>query len=237
MSTSLQNGEQFWQYSTRMPDENQYITTLIFDWDGTLVDSAHLGLSAFQSSFAELGYPFPIDIYEAAYSPNWYATYEALGLPKDLWQQADSLWLQHYGEQSAQLIEGVGETLTALHANGYRLGVVTSGSKPRVSRELEVSALHGLLDVVICNEHIVNKKPHPEGLELALQKLNSTPSESAYVGDAPEDIEMGKRGQVLTIGVRSAYPSSSRLLNAGPDIYLNKITELSDHFKRNASDR
>jgi HAD superfamily hydrolase (TIGR01549 family) len=219
-----------------MPNRQHQITTLVFDWDGTLADSAQLGLLAFQNSFAELGYPFPIDIYEATYSPNWYSTYQALGLPKDLWERADSLWLQHYGEQTAQLIDGVGETLTLLHRNGYRLGVVTSGSEPRVSRELGLSALKGLVDVVICNEHIVNKKPHPEGLELALQELNSSADESAYVGDAPEDIEMGRRGKVLTIGVRSNYPSNSRLIKAEPDIYLDNITELLIHFNTNARD-
>ena len=216
---------------------NDDITTLVFDWDGTLVDSAHLGLLAFQRSFAELGFPFPLDIYQTAYSPNWYSTYQALGLPEDLWQRADSLWLQHYGEQTAQLIEGVGETLTLLHSNGYQLGVVTSGSEQRVSRELNTSVLKGLVDVVICNEHIVKKKPDPEGLELALLRLGATPDKSAYVGDAPEDIEMGKRGRVLTIGVRSEYPSSTRVPEAGPDIYLERITDLRDHFKGNASDK
>ena len=220
-----------------MPKTHDHITTLVFDWDGTLVDSAHLGLVAFQKSFAELGFPFPLDIYAAAYSPNWYSTYRALGLPEDLWSQADSLWLQHYGEQTAELIEGVGETLALLHSNGYRLGIVTSGSQPRVSRELDSSVLSGLVDVVICNEHIVKKKPDPEGLDLALQRLGATPVESAYVGDAPEDIEMGKRGRVLTVGVRSEYPSSSRVVEARPDIYLERITELRDHFKRNASDK
>ena len=206
------------------------ITTLVFDWDGTLVDSAHLGLIAFQKTFADLGFAFPLDIYEAHYSPNWYSMYQALSLPRELWEKADALWLQHYGEQTAMLIDGVGETLSTLHANGYRLGVVTSGSESRVSREIEVSALKGLLNVVVCYEHVVNKKPHPEGLMLALKDLNSRPEETAYVGDAPEDIEMGKRGSVLTVGVRSNYPSNARLLSAEPDIYLENIVELSNHF-------
>ena len=55
-----------------MPSQKTDITTLVFDWDGTLVDSAHLGLAAFQNTFAELGFAFPADIYEASYSPNWY---------------------------------------------------------------------------------------------------------------------------------------------------------------------
>ena len=213
-----------------MPVTKSDVTTLIFDWDGTLVDSAHLGLLAFQKTFAELGYVFPIDIYESSYSPNWYTTYRALNLPEHLWKRADELWLQHYGEETAELIVDVGETLTTLHAAGYCLGVVTSGSESRVTRELGVSVLNGLLDAVICNEHITNKKPHPEGLEIAVRKMNVDPSQCAYVGDAPEDIEMGRRGNVMTIGVRSAYPSSGRLLTAKPDLYVERIIELVNHF-------
>jgi len=220
-----------------MPNIFGEITTLVFDWDGTLADSAQLGLEAFQKTFAELGVAFPLDIYEANYSPNWYSTYRALGLPENQWDRADALWLQHYGEETAPLIEGVGETLGTLHANGYRLGVVTSGSHSRVTREIELSVLNGLLDTVVCNEHIVNKKPHPEGLELALQRMNSQPEVTAYVGDAPEDIEMGKRGNVFTVGVRSNYPSSSRLLSAEPHLYLESIIDLPKHFTlRNAGD-
>jgi len=206
------------------------VDILLFDWDGTLADSAGLGLIAFQKTFAQLGFAFPLDVYEAAYSPNWYSTYEALGLPKEQWQQADDLWLQHYGEETAELIDGVAETILDLRARGYRLGVVTSGSKSRVSREIEQSALKTSFEVVICNEHIQQKKPHPEGLLLALEKLNTTRELAAYVGDAPEDIQMGKTAQVLTVGVRSTYPSSKRLRAAAPDIYLESLTELSHHF-------
>jgi len=209
---------------------NSHITTLLFDWDGTIVDSAHLGLVAFEKTFDELGLPFAHAVYEATYSPNWYSTYEALGLPKDRWEVADELWIRHYGEQSAPLIEGVGETLLSLHDKGYQLAVVTSGTRSRVCREVEHSILSDAFAVMICNEDIVNKKPHPEGLERAIRSMGVEPSECAYVGDAPEDIEMGRRGNVMTIGVRSAYPSSARVLNAKPDLYLERLKELLDHF-------
>jgi beta-phosphoglucomutase-like phosphatase (HAD superfamily) len=87
-----------------MPVTKSDVTTLIFDWDGTLVDSAHLGLLAFQKTFAELGYVFPIDIYESSYSPNWYTTYQALNLPEHLWKRADELWLQMSGRRSRPFI-------------------------------------------------------------------------------------------------------------------------------------
>ena len=206
------------------------INTLLFDWDGTLVDSAHLGLAAFEKTFSELGVVFAHEIYEAKYSPNWYSTYEALGLPKELWQTADDLWIRHYGEQSAPLLDGVGETLLTLHDKGYQLGIVSSGSRSRVGREVQQSALRDAFSVIICNEDIVNKKPDPEGLVLAMRGLNVSPSQCAYVGDAPEDIEMGRRGNVKTVGVRSTYPSSARVSAANPDLYLERISELVNHF-------
>ena len=206
------------------------IKSLLFDWDGTLVDSAPLGLAAFEKTFSQLGIVFAHDVYEAKYSPNWYSTYEALGLPKNLWQTADDLWIRHYGEQSAPLIEGVGETLLALLKKGYQLGIVSSGSSSRVGREVHQSVLRDAFSVVICNEDIVNKKPDPEGLVLAMREMNVEAATCAYVGDAPEDIEMGRRGNVLTVGVRSTYPSSARVPSAKPDLYLERITELVDYF-------
>lgn len=206
------------------------ITTLIFDWDGTLVDSAQLGLVAFEKTFSTLGFPFVHAVYEATYSPNWYVTYEALGLPKKLWNVADELWIRHYGEQSAALIAGVGETLLLLRRKGYQLAVVTSGSRSRVCREIQQSVLKDEFAVIICNDDITNKKPHPEGLTRAIRDLNVNPSQCVYVGDAPEDIEMGRRGNVMTVGVRSDYPSSARVLTANPDLYLERIADLVNHF-------
>src|SRR5882762_753013 len=94
-----------------MTSSDRSITTLLFDWDGTLVDSAQLGLTAYEKSFAELGIPFDHETYCAVYSPNWLSVYEGLGLPKEQWQLADELWTKHYGEQSVELIKGAGATV------------------------------------------------------------------------------------------------------------------------------
>ena len=211
-------------------NDKHFINTLLFDWDGTLADSAHLGLLAFEKTFAELGVPFEHSVYEATYSPNWYSTYEALGLQKERWQVADEIWTRHYGEQTAPLIDGAGQTLLALRAKGYQLAIVTSGTRTRVCREVQQSVLANAFTVIVCNEDIVNKKPHPEGLLQALDRMNVAAPHCAYIGDAPEDIEMGRRGKVMTIGVRSNYPSSARMMSAKPDLYLERLDELSEHF-------
>jgi len=204
--------------------------TLLFDWDGTLVDSAQLGLAAFEQSFAALGVAFDREIYRAVYSPNWYAVYEAMGLPKEKWQLADDLWVQHYGEQTAQPVAGAQETIIGLKQKGYRLGVVSSGSECRVAREIRELGLENFFATVVCNEQMENKKPHPEGLETAMRSLGCSSEVSCYVGDSPEDIEMGKRAGMLTVGVRSDYPTSWKLKSHQPDILIESLTELLHHF-------
>jgi HAD superfamily hydrolase (TIGR01549 family) len=206
------------------------IGILLFDWDGTLADSAPLGLAAFRKTFAELAIPFSEQIYDAAYSPNWYSIYAALGLPTERWQQADDLWNKHYGMQTARLVAGAREIISELRRRGYRLGVVSSGNESRVLREIENGGLAASFEVVVCYEHVIQKKPNPEGLEVAMRELGCGAPECGYVGDAPEDIEMGKRAGVLTIGVKSSYPSNVRLPAAQPDIYLESIRELLIHF-------
>src|SRR5437870_3084175 len=120
------------------------ITTLLFDWDGTLVDSAQLGLTAFERSFADLGVAFNGEVYAQVYSPNWYSVYEALGLPKDKWQKADELWMQHYGEQTARPVAGASQTIVGLKQKGYRLGVVSSGTECRIVREVSELGLENI---------------------------------------------------------------------------------------------
>jgi pyrophosphatase PpaX len=213
-----------------MTASKRSITTLLFDWDGTLVDSAQLGLAAFQRSFAALGVAFDHELYCAVYSPNWYSVYEAMGLPENKWQKADELWTQHYGEQTAQLVEDAKETIVELQQKGYRLGIVSSGNGPRVLREITNVGLEDVFEVVVCHEQMENRKPHPEGLETAMRLLNSSPEESCYIGDSPEDIEMGKRAGLLTVGVQSAYPTNWKLKSSSPDIYIQSLTELSKHF-------
>jgi len=143
---------------------------------------------------------------------------------------ADALWLEHYGEQTAEAMAGAVAALAGLQQKGYRLGVVSSGSDRRLAREIQSLGLSDTFEVVICNEHILNKKPHPEGLHTALRLLDCAAANSCYVGDSPEDIYMGKTAGVFTVGVRSSYPTSWRLSEAGPDLYLESIADLPEHF-------
>ena len=213
-----------------MTPQTGSIKTLFFDWDGTVVDSAQLGLAAYEKSFAVLGVEFDREAYKHAYSPNWYLTYEALGLPKEKWKVADELWVRHYDEGNAELVSGAGETILALREKGYQLGIVSSGNDCRVEREIRNLGLSNVFEVVVCNEQMTNKKPHPEGLQTAMRLIGCEPPEACYVGDSPEDIEMGRRAAMFTVGVRSGYPTNWKLQSANPDVYVESLYELLEYF-------
>ena len=206
------------------------VDTILFDWDGTLLDSAPYAFLAFQKAFGELGLVLEMDLYERIYSPNWYEMYRALQLPEHRWQDADALWTRHYGQTTAPLVKGGRDALDELIYRGYCLGIVTSGSRIRVAHELKTLRLEEIFGTVVCSEDVANKKPHPEGLEMAMKHMDKRPEICCYVGDSPVDVEMGKRAGMQTIGILSGYPGSKALPSTHPDFCFESITQLQLHF-------
>jgi HAD superfamily hydrolase (TIGR01509 family) len=211
------------------------IDTILFDWDGTLIDTAQTSFAAFRKAQADLGIPVTRDYYEQIYSPNWYTMYETLHLPQEKWQEADCLWLQHYGEEIPDLIESAKHVLDELGHKGYCLGIVTSGSRLRVLREIKMLGLTESFGAVVCNEDVANKKPHPEGLEMAMSRMDKRREVCCYVGDSPDDVEMGKRASIRTIAVMGRYPGGHKLQNANPDFCFPSIAHLLELFCEDGS--
>jgi pyrophosphatase PpaX len=206
------------------------ITTLLFDWDGTLVDSAMSSYLTFQKALEHCGVGFTWEQFEEHFTPDWHRMYEAVGLEEARWPIADEAWKKSYPCVEYALVPGVHETLIKLRERGYRLGVVTSGSRWRLVNEVKDFRLDGVFDVVICNEDVKARKPDPEGLFRAVEQLACPTSNCSYVGDVPEDIQAGKRAQMHTVGVKSAFPTSRKLAESAPDLNLGSIPELLEHF-------
>ena len=154
--------------------------------------------------------------------------YETMGIPRDLWERADDLWLRFNKEYPASLMTGAFETVRELSDRHYLLGVVTSGSRSRVVREIEDHRLSNFFRVVVCNEDTLQKKPSPEGLEKAMRALDRGPEFCCYVGDTPEDVQMGKDAQVTTFSVEGGYPRTCIGLNAS--VHLPCISSLLSYL-------
>ena len=191
---------------------------VLFDWDGTLVNTAEASYRCYQKLFSGYGIAFDRGAFQRTYSPNWHLTYSALGLPEERWAEADARWLSHYGQEQVVLIEGAREALLRVHDAGLVAGLVTSGDRVRVARELDALGVAPLFQVVVCAEDTVQRKPHPEGLRLALRRLALPPHEAAYVGDSPEDVQMARAAGVWAVGIPGGFPNREALAASRPDL-------------------
>jgi HAD superfamily hydrolase (TIGR01509 family) len=198
--------------------------TVLFDWDGTLCDSGAALYRAFEKSLADFGLSFTLAEYRQVYTPAWYRMYEAFNLPRESWSLCDRRWLQHYEGEEPDLLPGARAVIDHCRAAGLQLGIVTGANRDRIRQEF--ARLDLAFPAIICHEDVVERKPHPEGISRALGILNAPPAGCCFVGDAPEDIEMGKRAGVFTIGVVSEYIHRARLEAAAPHLLLETIAEL-----------
>ncbi len=208
------------------------ISTLLFDWDGTVVDSATSSFLTFQKALEEVGIRFTRDHFDEHFTPDWHRMYEAVGVPAEKFNEADAAWKRSYPCVTYGCVDGAREVLTTLHQRGYQLGVVTSGSRWRLQPEIADFGLEGLFDVLICNEDVTRRKPDPEGLIKAAAALGCDAGCCAYVGDVPEDILAGRNARMTTVGVRSFYPTSRKLADCGPDLNLDSLADLLKHFQQ-----
>ena len=204
---------------------------VLFDWDGTLIDSYRADASAYLAMFKEMGIAWGIEELERHYSPNWYQVYRAARLPRRLWNQADRVWRARYSEHRPNLIAGARAVLETIRTK-HLLGLVTSGDRDRVARQLRDFRLTRLFSARVCSGDTRRKKPHPEPLRLALRQMELEAACCVYVGDAPQDVEMARRAGVRAIGVLGPFPTEKRLRAARPEFLIGSLEELPDLLNR-----
>jgi pyrophosphatase PpaX len=207
------------------------IKGVLFDWDGTLLNSFEADSSAYLAMFQQMGIEWGLDELAEHYSPNWYDVYRAAGLPEQRWDAADTAWRKHYSGFRPKLITGARGVLTSV-GRQYRLGLVTSGDRDRVLRQLREFKLTRSFRARVCSGDTEHKKPHPGPLNFALNCIGLKAEHSVYVGDSPEDVQMAKSAKVRVIGVLGPFPTEKRLRAAKPDLLLNSLLELPAALKQ-----
>jgi HAD superfamily hydrolase (TIGR01509 family) len=201
------------------------IEHVLFDWDGTLLNSFEADANAYIYMFGALGMRWSIAELKRHYSPNWHRVYRAARLPRAKWEEADRLWRQFYDQQQPKMQPGARSVLRTLDRR-FKLALVSSGSRSRVRRQLREHNISAMFLAKICNEDAPRRKPHPAPLLIALDELGALPHTSVYIGDAPEDILMAHRAGVRAIGVLGGSPVPERLRAASPDAMIETIREL-----------
>jgi HAD superfamily hydrolase (TIGR01509 family) len=201
------------------------IEYVLFDWDGTLLNSFEADAAAYMGMFGALGMSWSRAELLRHYSPNWHNVYRAARLPRAKWEAADLLWRRFYRRQKPRLQPGAMRVLRALDRR-FTLALVSSGSRARVRRQLREHQVSAIFRARVCSEDAPRRKPHPAPMWVALEKLRAAPHASVYIGDAPEDIEMAHRAGVRAIGVLGGSPVPERLRAASADALIETIAEL-----------
>ena len=198
---------------------------VLFDWDGTLIDSFQADSQAYLAMFRELGLNWGLLDLQRHYSPDWYTVYRRARIPPERWDDADRIWRTYYAKHPSKLLPATRRVLTQLRRH-HKLGLVTSGDRERVTRQLREFALTAMFRARVCGGDTPEKKPHPAPLLLALRKMKLEPGECIYVGDTPEDLEMAKAANVRAIAVLGPFPTARRLRAARPEFLLKGLGEL-----------
>lgn len=203
------------------------IRALIFDLDGTLLDTIPLIRLSFEKVFSELAIPWdcgevlktiglPLQEVARRYAP------ERVGE----FLQIYSEYQQSRYQELTRLFPGTRETLESLVASGYRIGVVTSKRRAPATAGLALTGIDRYIDVSVTVEDVARPKPDPESVIRALELLNTRPEQAIYVGDSWYDIEAGRRAGVKTIGVTWGMATREELFTASPDLIIDSWEEL-----------
>jgi phosphoglycolate phosphatase len=203
---------------------------IVFDWDGTLMDSEARIVACIHAAFADLGLPPPST--EAARDIIGLGLDEALRvlLPASGREGRRALierYRYHFlvaNDTPSQLFPGVAETLGWLRRRDYLLGVATGKSRQGLDQALAATGLMGFFDATRCADETFSK-PHPEMLLQIMQELGARGPETLMVGDTEYDMQMARSAGAQALAVCYGVHPAERLLAHGP---LGCLADLVD---------
>jgi pyrophosphatase PpaX len=206
------------------------LTTVLFDLDGTLIDSIRLILDSYHHTLAVhglearddahwlagLGTPLLVQFREWSEDPGqldaMVATYRAYNLA--------------HHDQMVTAYPGVVAMVRAIRHAGFRTGLVTSKNRPGALRGLKLVGLEGCMDLIVGADEVEHPKPHPEPLHLALKGLDEKADRAIYVGDSIHDMTAGRAAGVSTGAVLWGPFDRDHLACTEPDHWLESPADL-----------
>jgi len=205
--------------------------TILFDLDGTLIDSTEAIVGCFYHSFKELNYDFqgkeeditneigyPLDV-----------MYATLGVPENDVMNFVNSYKQEYrkvSEAKTFLLEDAYEAVK-LASSFARLGVVTTKTTEYSIPLLKNFKIFDFFETIIGRQEVVNPKPHPEPIEKAIKNLKVTTNDIVYmIGDTKLDLIAANEAGVKGVGVLCGYGKEQDLKNYTSEIYTNSLTAI-----------
>jgi pyrophosphatase PpaX len=202
---------------------------VLFDLDGTLIDSVPLIVASMQHAFAGRADAPSVKAWVAligtpldAMIRRWGGDEADVALLKERYKEHQ--WAHH--DAMVRAFPGIPEVLDALTARGVRMAVVTSKLEPSARRSLEFLGLANHFEAVVGLESTARHKPDPEPVRYALGVLSASPEEAAFVGDSPHDMAAGNAAGVATVAALWGPFTRAELAAAGPRAWAERVGDL-----------
>ncbi len=212
---------------------------LLFDLDGTLIDTTDLILQSFAWAFdahlpgrlpsrrdlvATFGRSLPAVLRELAAE---HGAHDPEALAAEMLITYRDFQRQHH-DTLIQPFPGISDALAALHAGGHRLGVVTSKMEHYARRGMRIFDLERYFDVAVFHDDVTRHKPHPEPLLEAARRAGVEATRAIYIGDSTHDIVAGSAAGMKTVAVLWGPFEREVLEAAGPDALVPAPADLID---------
>jgi len=211
---------------------------IVFDWDGTLMDSAAAIVASIQAAAIDLGLPPPTE--DKARHVIGLGLREALSyalpeLEAGRHRQMAERYGHHYRaqDQDLKLFDGAESLVRDLAAAGYALAVASGKSRAGLNRALAASGLAGRFHATRCADEC-HSKPHPQMLEQLMEELGVPPSLTLMIGDTTHDLEMARNAGTSALGVSYGAHSREALESMAALRCVDSVAELSAWLKQHA---
>ena len=204
------------------------IKNLIFDLDGTLIDSSEGVVNTVNATLKHFGEPerTPPEITRFIGYPleEMFHTFSHLPYP-ELWEKFQELGRDVITDFS-QPIEGVDLVLKELHQRGYRLGIGTTKIHFHLDKIVRKFEWNQLFDALVGADDVPRVKPHPDAFLQVMSLLGGNTSNSLVVGDTINDLLAARAAGLTAAILPSPYGTSISSHSAAPDIKLKNFAEL-----------
>jgi pyrophosphatase PpaX len=203
---------------------------ILFDLDGTLIDSIELILGAARHAFVGFDGHAPSDEeWRAGIGRPLQAVLREFA-PDDaeaarLFGRYRAYQLEHH-DRLVRPYEGIVDVVRALADAGHPMALVTSKSDWMAEKAMVLVGLDRLIPTIVGCDTCVNHKPHPEPVERALALLGVSAADGVFVGDSPHDVESGRAAGVATVGVTWGAFTREELDRAGADVVIDRVEDL-----------
>ena len=207
------------------------IKLIIFDVDGTLIDTDKLIIESYRELFRRFRPDYKLTEQEeiSFLGPTLVSMF-----PKYFNEEFEVLLkvYRDYSNQNAKkfayLYDNVKESLSYLKKQGYRLAIVTSRYKYSAEHMLDIFGILNYFDYIVGLSEVNNPKPDPEGINKCLEYFGLGANETIYIGDNQSDYYAGKNAKVVTSLVNWAKGRDNSLLN--PDLLIDNYSKLMEIF-------